>query len=73
MLEVHRDAISGGSKVVLVDDLLATGGTAAAVGNLVNKLGGEIVGYSFLVELTELKGRERLSPYPVWSILEFPV
>lgn len=73
VLEVHRDAISGGSKVVLVDDLLATGGTAAAVGNLVNKLGGEIVGYSFLVELTELKGRERLSPYPVWSILEFPV
>ncbi|HXG30652.1 MAG TPA: adenine phosphoribosyltransferase [Thermodesulfobacteriota bacterium] len=73
VLEVHRDAISGGSRVVLVDDLLATGGTAAAVGNLVRKLGGEIVGYSFLVELTELKGRERLKPYPVWSILEFPV
>ncbi len=71
IMEVHRDAISGGSKVVLVDDLLATGGTAAAVGNLVNKLGGEIVGYSFLVELTELKGRERLKPYPVWSVLEF--
>jgi Adenine/guanine phosphoribosyltransferases and related PRPP-binding proteins len=56
-----------------VDDLLATGGTAAAVGNLVKKLGGEIVGYSFLVELTELKGREKLSPYPVWSLLEFPL
>jgi adenine phosphoribosyltransferase len=73
VLEVHRDAISEGSRVVLVDDLLATGGTAAAVGNLVKKLGGEIVGYSFLVELTELKGREKLNPYPVWSVLEFPL
>lgn len=73
ILEVHRDAISGGSRVVLVDDLLATGGTAAAVGNLVKKLGGDLVGYSFLVELTELKGREKLKPYPVWSVLEFPV
>ncbi|HEX3036650.1 MAG TPA: adenine phosphoribosyltransferase [Thermodesulfobacteriota bacterium] len=73
ILEVHKDAISGGSKIVLVDDLLATGGTAAAVGNLVKKMGGEIVGYSFLVELTELKGRDRLRPYPVWSILEFSV
>jgi len=72
ILEVHRDAISGGSRVVLVDDLLATGGTASAVGNLVKKLGGEIVGYSFLVELTELNGREKLKPYPVWSVLEFP-
>jgi len=73
MLEVHRDAISDGSKVVLVDDLLATGGTAAAVGNMVRRLGGEIVGYSFLVELTELNGREKLKPYPVWSVLEFPI
>lgn len=73
VLEVHKDSISNGGKVVLVDDLLATGGTAAAVGNLVKKLGGEIVGYSFLVELTELKGREKLSPYPVWSTLEFPL
>ncbi len=73
ILEMHRDAISGGSRVVLVDDLLATGGTASAVGNLVRKLGGEIVGYSFLVELTELNGREKLKPYPVWSVLEFPV
>ncbi|HWP92614.1 MAG TPA: adenine phosphoribosyltransferase [Thermodesulfobacteriota bacterium] len=73
VLEVHRDAISGGSKVVLVDDLLATGGTAAAVGNLVRKMGGEIVGYLFLVELTELKGRNKLKPYPVWSLLEFPI
>ncbi len=73
VLEVHKDAISKGGKVVLVDDLLATGGTAGAVGNLVKKLGGEIVGYSFLVELTELKGREKLKPYPVWSVLEFSI
>jgi adenine phosphoribosyltransferase len=73
VLEVHRDAISGGSRVVLVDDLLATGGTAAAVGNLVRKLGGEVVGYSFLVELRELKGRERLKPCPIWSVLEFSI
>jgi adenine phosphoribosyltransferase len=73
ILEVHRDAISDGSKVVLVDDLLATGGTAAAVGELVRKLGGKIVGYSFLVELTELKGRERLKPYPVWSLIQLPI
>lgn len=70
-LEVHKDSISKGSRVVLVDDLLATGGTSAAVGELVNKLGGEIVGYSFLVELTELKGREKLKPYPVWSVLKY--
>jgi adenine phosphoribosyltransferase len=73
VLEMHRDAISGGSRVVLVVVLLATGGTAAAVGNLVRRLGGEIAGYCFLVELTELNGREKLKPYPVWSVLEFPI
>lgn len=72
VLEVHKDAISGGSRVVLVDDLLATGGTSAAVGQLVKKLGGEIVGYLFLVELTELNGRKKLKPQPVWSIMKFP-
>lgn len=72
VLEVHKDAISGGSRVVLVDDLLATGGTSAAVGQLVKKLGGEIVGYLFLVELTELNGRQKLNPQPVWSIMKFP-
>lgn len=72
ILEVHKDAISGGSRVVLVDDLLATGGTSAAVGELVKKLGGEIVGYLFLVELTELNGRQKLKPQPVWSVMQFP-
>lgn len=72
ILEVHSDAISGGSRVALIDDLLATGGTAAAVGDLVKKLGGNIVGYSFLIELTSLNGRDKLKPHDVWSVIEFP-
>lgn len=72
-LEVHRDAIHEGSKVVLVDDLLATGGTGQAASELIGKLGGEVLGHCFLVELTELKGKERLSPEQVWSVLQYPV
>jgi adenine phosphoribosyltransferase len=72
-LEVHRDAIHDGSRVVLIDDLLATGGTAKAAGDLIGKLGGEIVGYCFLVELTELGGEKKLSPHPVWSAVKFEV
>ncbi len=71
VLELHKDAISHGENVLLVDDLLATGGTAAAVGELVNELGGNIVGYLFLIELTSLNGREKLKPYPVWSKLKY--
>lgn len=71
-LEVHRDAIHEGSKVVLIDDLLATGGTAQAAGDLVEKLGGEIIGYCFLVELTELEGKEKLAPHTVWSLMKYP-
>jgi len=70
-LEVHRDAIHEGSKVVLVDDLLATGGTAAAAGDLIEQLGGEVLGYCFLVELLELEGKKLLEPHPVWSILQY--
>jgi len=70
-LEVHRDAIHDGSKVVLIDDLLATGGTAAAAGNLIEQLGGELLGYCFLVELTQLKGDKKLEPHPVWSVLKY--
>ena len=72
-LEVHRDAIHNGSRVVLIDDLLATGGTAKAAGDLIGKLGGEIAGYCFLVELTELGGVNKLSPYPVWSVVKYEV
>nr|NIP37776.1 adenine phosphoribosyltransferase [Candidatus Dadabacteria bacterium]NIS07536.1 adenine phosphoribosyltransferase [Candidatus Dadabacteria bacterium]NIY21144.1 adenine phosphoribosyltransferase [Candidatus Dadabacteria bacterium] len=71
VLELHKDAIYHGENVLLVDDLLATGGTAAAVGELVKELGGNIVGYLFLIELTSLNGREKLKPYPVWSKLKY--
>lgn len=71
-LEIHRDAISQNSDVVIIDDLLATGGTAEATGKLVKELGGNITGYLFLIELTDLKGSGKLSPDPVWSVLKFP-
>ena len=72
-LEIHKDAINSESKAVIIDDLLATGGTAEASGKLVEELGGKIVGYQFLIELTELNGAEKLKPSPVWSLLKFPV
>ncbi len=70
-LEVHADAFAGGSRVLLHDDLLATGGTARAVCELVDRLGAEVVGCAFLVELRFLNGRERLSPYRVRSVIEY--
>jgi adenine phosphoribosyltransferase len=72
-LEVHRDAIHEGSKVVLIDDLLATGGTAAAAGDLIEQLGGEVLGHCFLVELTELQGYKKVEPHNVWSVLKYAV
>lgn len=71
-LEIHKDAINENSRVLIIDDLLATGGTAQATGNLVRKLGGTIVGYLFLIELTELKGTKKLGPDKVWSVLKYP-
>ncbi len=70
-LEVHRDAICPSQHVLIVDDVLATGGTAKAKAELVEKLGGEIVGLAFLVELSFLKGRQKLSPYPVFSLVKY--
>jgi adenine phosphoribosyltransferase len=70
-LEVHADALAGGARVLIHDDLLATGGTAAALGDLVTKLGGEIVACAFLVELTFLHGRDRLAPIHVHSLIEY--
>jgi len=70
-LAIHRDAITMGERVLIVDDLLATGGTAAATVNLVRQLGGEIVGAAFLVELRELKGREQLNGYDVHALIEY--
>lgn len=70
-LEVHLDAVLPGQKVLLVDDLLATGGTMMAATRLVEKLGGVVVGCAFLIELTFLPGRERLSPRPVHSLIQY--
>lgn len=70
-LEVHKDAITPGSRVLIVDDLLATGGTAKAVCDLVEHLGGEVVGLAFLIELEFLGGREVLSAYDVYSVIPF--
>ncbi len=70
-IEIHKDAISEGDKVLLHDDLLATGGTAAAAAKLIEKLGGEVVQISLIMELTFLKGREKLKSYPVKSIITY--
>lgn len=70
-LEIHRDAIGKGHNVIIADDLLATGGTAEAVTKLVEKLGGNVVGLSFVVELEFLKGRDRLAGYDVFSLLKY--
>lgn len=70
-LEVHIDALSSGDKVLLVDDLLATGGTAKASCELVEALGAEIVGCAFVVELDELNGRKKLERYSVHSLLHY--
>jgi adenine phosphoribosyltransferase len=70
-LEIHKDAISKGDKVLLHDDLLATGGTMDAVCKLVESLGGEIVQVSFIIELSFLKGRDKLKSYDVRSIVDY--
>ena len=70
-IEMHKDSIKPGQKVVLVDDLIATGGTIEAAAKLVEKLGGVVVKMIFLIELTDLKGRERLSKYDIDSLVNF--
>ena len=71
-LHVHEDVISAGARVLLVDDLLATGGTMQAGAKLIEKAGGVVAGCAFLVELCFLKGRDKLSTYPVFSVIEYP-
>ena len=71
VLEIHRDALSQGHKVVVVDDLLATGGTAAATIQLIEQLGAEVAACLFVIELDSLAGRKKLSPTPVHSILHY--
>ena len=70
-IEMHIDAINKGDKVLIVDDLLATGGTAKATGTVVENLQGEIISYAFLIVLTDLKGDESLSPIQVFKIIEY--
>jgi adenine phosphoribosyltransferase len=70
-VEMHRDAIQPGQKVLIVDDLIATGGSAAATARLVERLGGEVVGIAFLIELAFLGGVEKLEGYDVFTVIEF--
>jgi len=70
-LEIHTGALEAGMKVLLVDDLLATGGTMAAACHLVEQLGCEVAGLAFVVELPELKGRDRLKKYPIQKMVSF--
>ncbi len=70
-LEIHEDAIKPGDRVIICDDLLATGGTAAATAKLIQQLGGKIEGLAFAVELTFLKGRSKLAGFDVFSLIQY--
>lgn len=72
-LEIHKDAIKPGMRVAIIDDLLATGGTIAAVANLVEKLSAKVVSIDFVVELTDLLGRDKLKDYDVMSLVTYNV
>jgi adenine phosphoribosyltransferase len=70
-LEVNADSIGPGTRVVIHDDVLATGGTVEAIGGLVERLGGEVVGVNFVLELSFLNGRERLAGYDMFSLITY--
>ncbi|HUJ73986.1 MAG TPA: adenine phosphoribosyltransferase [bacterium] len=70
-LEIHTDAIQPGARVLLVDDLLATGGTMEAACRLVEQVGGQVAECAFVVELVDLRGRQRLERYPIYKLVEF--
>jgi adenine phosphoribosyltransferase len=70
-LEMHKDAVGPGHRVLIVDDLLATGGTAAAAARMVQEAGGQVAGIGFVVELTFLNGRQKLSGFDVFSLLQY--
>ena len=70
-LHMHADSVKKGQKVLIVDDLLATGGTVEATIKLINDMGGEVVGCAFLIELEDLKGRELLKDYNVYSVMKY--
>ncbi|HVJ46859.1 MAG TPA: adenine phosphoribosyltransferase [Luteolibacter sp.] len=71
IIELHEDAVAPGESILLVDDLLATGGTAAAALGLLDQLGANVVGVSFVIELAFLNGREKLTPHPVTALLTY--
>ncbi|MFL0194386.1 adenine phosphoribosyltransferase [Clostridium sp. WILCCON 0269] len=73
VLEIHKDAIKKGDRIAVVDDLLATGGTTASVVKLLEQAGGEIVTIDFVIELTDLKGREKLKNYDVVSLIKYDI
>lgn len=70
-IEIHQDAINPGDKVLMIDDLLATGGTMQAACKMVEKLGGEIVGIGFLIELSFIPGRKKLEQYSIFSLIDY--
>lgn len=70
-IEVHRDAVAAGARVLMLDDLLATGGTMAAACELIEQLGADVAGVSFLIELTALNGRQKLKPYHIHSVIKY--
>jgi adenine phosphoribosyltransferase len=70
-LEVHKDALKAGDRILMFDDLLATGGTMAAACKLIEMIGGNIIGISFLIELTDLEGRQKLTDYDIHTVISF--
>ena len=70
-LEVHQDALQPGSRVLIADDLIATGGTASATAQLIQKVGCELVGFAFIIELQELQGRKKLPDVPIITLVEY--
>jgi adenine phosphoribosyltransferase len=71
LLEIHRDAIAPGEQVLVVDDVIATGGTAAATARLVERLGGEVIGFAFVLELGFLHGRRQIEGFPVHTLVSY--
>ena len=70
-IEIHKDAIQAGQRVLIIDDVLATGGTAKAVTKLIEKMNGKIIGAAFVIELLALKGKKNLGIVPVYSLLQY--
>ena len=72
-LEIHKDAIKPGQRVAIVDDLLATGGTVAAVTKLIEQMGGNVISLNFVIELTDLHGKEKLKGYDLMSLVKYNI